>query len=312
MSGQAELVRELKALRKGRGLQGRVEERVGPVLRSACAVSEDDGLVAIRAKVASRLTELASHLPEDLRLAALAAFAINAEAHQPLYQDRVRWAAMRVDRDPRTVRRRVDEAIDLLAELATGSLDARPSSPADGWHTVSLAVAMVLDQPRPTVLERRRVVADQDGVSSLDLAVSLPAGCHDLSATVFYGGTLVDRGMEAADRWGYGLQLPRPLARGETWELAVLFRPAALRPCMVCVPRHFCELFDLRVRFGPDRPREVWALEGAFQRDASDASFRGRRCEVDAAGELHMRFHRLTPGMAYGAHWTEPVAKEPG
>jgi hypothetical protein len=302
---RTELVQELKTLRKGRGLQGKVEERVGPFLRSACSVSEDDGLMAIRAKVAGRLSELAAHLPEDLRLAALAAFAIAAEAHQPLYQDRVRWAARRVDRDPRTVRRRVDEAIDLLAELASGaSSTPAATSPADRWHTTSLAVAMVLDQPQPSVLEQRRVVADQDGLSSLDLAVSLPSGRDDLDVTVFYGGTLVDRGMEATDRWGYGIELPRPLARGESCEVAILFRPATLRPCMVSVPRHPCDQFDLRVRFGADRPREVWALDGAFQRDVSDSGYRGRRHEVDEAGELHLTFHHLTPGMAYGARWT--------
>ncbi|WP_410669598.1 hypothetical protein [Amycolatopsis sp. cmx-4-68] len=313
MSGRAELVQELKTLRKGRGLLGKVEERVGPVLRSACEVTEDDGLVAIRNKVSGRLTELASHLPDDLRLAALAAFAICAEARQPLYQDRVRWAAVKVDRDPRTVRRRVDEAIDLLAELATGSLRSPSPGPASGqWHTVSLSVAMVLDQPQPSVLEHRRIIADQDGLRSLDLAVSLPAGRRDLDVTVFHGGTLLDRGMEATDRWGYGLELPRALSRGESWEFTVLFRlasPSALRPYMVCVPRHACEVFDLRVRFGAEGPAEVRALEGAFQRDVSDPGYRGRRHPVDSAGEVHMRFRGLTPGLAYGARWTPDVTQ---
>ncbi|WP_328448586.1 MULTISPECIES: hypothetical protein [unclassified Amycolatopsis] len=303
---RSELVHELKVLRKGRGLQGRIEERVGPVLRSACDVTADDGLVVIRTKVAARLSELAEHLPEDLRLAALAAFAISAEARQPLYQDRVKWAATRVDRDPRTVRRRVDEAIDLLAELATGGRRGPAPSEKSRWHTAELRVAMVLDQPRPEILEQRRIVADQSGLRSLDLAVSLPAGREDLSVTVLYGGTLVDRGMEASDRWGYGLELPKPLSRGESWEVAALFRlpsAAALQPWMVCVPRHVCDSFDLRVRFGLEHPREVRALDGAFQRDVADPACGGRRLAVDSAGEVHLRFRGLTPGLAYGARW---------
>ena len=295
---RSELVRELKTLRKGRGLAGRIEHRVGPVLRSACEVSEDDGLVAIRTQVAGRLTELASHLPDDLRVAALAAFAICAEARQPLYQERVAWAAVRVDRDPRTVRRRVDEAIDMLAELASATSPA--ASPDSRWHTASLAVAVVLDQPSPSVLEQRRIVADQEGVRSLDLAVSFPAG---LSATVLYGGKLLDRGMEASDRWGYSLELPRPLSRGESCEVGVLFQLPSLWPHMVCVPRQPCDSFDLRVRFGPDHPREVRVLDGAFQRDVSDPGYRGRSHAVDPAGEVHLRFRRLTPGLAYGARW---------
>ncbi|MFG1638803.1 hypothetical protein ACGFMK_00810 [Amycolatopsis sp. NPDC049252] len=300
----AELVQELKILRKGRGLQGRVGERVGPFLRSACAVSADDGLVAVRTKVASRLSELAAHLPEDLRLAALAAFAITVEARQPLYQDRVRWAANRVDRDPRTVRRRVDEAIDLLAELAAGSPSPPPTpSSSDRWHTASLTVAVALDQPRPSVLEQRRIIADQDGLTALDLAISLPSGAEDLSVTVLYGGTLVDRGMEATDRWGYGLELPKPLSRGESCEVAILFRPPSLRPYAVSVPRHPCERFDLRVRFGAESPRDVRVLDGVFQSDVTDPGYRGRHHEADPVGEVHLQFQSLTPGLAYGARW---------
>ncbi len=302
MVERAELIQELKTLRKGRGLAGRVDDRVGPFLRTACSVSEGDGMVAIREKVSGRLSSLASHLPEDLRVAALAAFAISTEARHPLYQDRVRWAASLLDRDPRTVRRRVDEAIEVLAELASSS--PSPALSPDSWHTASLSVSLVLDQGAPLVLEQRRIVADRDGLTSLDLAVSLPAGRRDVSATVLYGGRLVDRGMEASDRWGFALALPRPLTRGESWESSVLFRlssPSALHPHMVCVPRQPCESFDLRVRF--DGQPEVRVLEGAFQRDVSDPAYRGRPHAVDPSGEIHLRFQRLTPGLAYGARW---------
>lgn len=309
MSGRTELVQELKSLRKGRGLlAGRIQDRVGPTLRSACAVTDGDGLVAVRQKVTSRLAELAEQLPADLRLAALAAFAIGSDARQPLYQDRIRWAADRVDRDPRTVRRRVDEAIDLLAELATGSPRDPVSGAAGHWHTRELRVAVVLDQPRPEILEQRRIVADQDGLRSVDLAVSLPTGRRGLDVTVFQGGTLVDRGMEASDRWGFSLALPKPLARGEVHDLAVLFRlpsESVPAPHMVCVPRHPCDLFDLRVHFGPDRPPEVRTLDGAFQRDVSDPGFVGRPHPIGPAGELHVRFQHLTPGLAYGARWDQ-------
>ncbi|GAB3134740.1 hypothetical protein GCM10027258_06120 [Amycolatopsis stemonae] len=295
---RAELVQELKTLRKGRGLAGRIEDRVGPVLRTACAVSDGDGLVAIREKVSARLTEWASDLPDDLRLAVLAAFAICAEARQPLYQDRVRWAAQKMDRDPRTIRRRIDDAIEQMAEQAFSSAPPAVSS-ADCWHTTSLSVSLVLDEL--LVLEHRRITADQDGVRSVDLAVSLPAGRP--TATVLHGGTLVDRGMETPSRWGYGLELPRPLSRGESWECAVLFRPPSLWPFLVSVPRQPCDRFDLHVRFGSDAPSEVWAVDGAFQRDVTDPRYRGRREPVDPSGEVHLRFRALTPGLAYGTRW---------
>ncbi|EOD66812.1 hypothetical protein [Amycolatopsis vancoresmycina] len=279
---RAELVRELKSLRKGRGLQAsRLPDRVGPVLRTACAVSEADGMVVIRAKVTARLSELSTHLPEDLRVAVLAAFAITAEARQPLYQDRVRWAASRVDRDPRTVRRRVDEAIELLAELAVGSpVAASPGS----WHTASLTLALA----ESSLFEQHRVVADQDGLRSFSLATGGADGM------VLYGGTLSEGTVE----------LPRPLSRGETWEFAAVFK-AQPGSNLVYVPRDRCEVFDLRVRFGKEGPPEVLTLDAAFERDIADPGYRGRLERVDSVGEVHLQFRHLTPGLVYGARWTE-------
>lgn len=314
MDGRTELVRELKSLRKGRGLfGGRVEERIGPSLRAECGVSDGDRLVAIRQKVAARLTELAEHLPADMRLATLAAFAINAEARLPLYQDRVDWAAARIDREARTVRRRVDEAIQQLADLATGAAPGPADEPVDNWHTTELHVAATLDQARPEILERRRIIAGQDDLREVDLAVSLPLKRHELAADALYGGSLLDRGMEASGRFGFTLVLPHPLSRGDFHDFAVRFRlpaPDAMRPHLVCVPRRPCDLFDLRVRFDRDQaPAQVRLLDGAFQHDVTDPWYRGRRYPVDRAGEIHMRFRQLTPGMAYGARWTaEPMS----
>jgi hypothetical protein len=306
MSGQIELVQELKTLRKGRALfAGSIEDRVGPSLRAACGITDGDGLLAIRQKVATRLTELSDQLPDDLRLVTRAAFAIEVEARHPLYQERVRWAAMRSDRDPRTVRRRVDEAINQMAELAaSGAPDTRAVAAIGHWHTTELRLAVALDRPEPEVLEQRRIVADKDGVRELDLAVSLPVTRRDLEVTVFYGGTLKDRGMESSDRVGFTLLLPKALSRGEPYDFAMRFRLPTVRPHMVCVPRHPCDLFDLRVRFPRNRvPPRVWTLQGIFQRDITDPTCQAIQHKVDSTGELHMRFLHLTPGLAYGARW---------
>ncbi|WP_410595368.1 hypothetical protein [Amycolatopsis sp. lyj-23] len=281
---RADLVSELKSLRKGRGLQAsRLPERVGPCLRAACAVSEADGMMTIRDKVSGRLSELSLQLPEDLRVAVLAAFAITAEARQPLYQDRVRWAALRVDRDPRTVRRRVDEAIELLAELA---MSAPPGAPPGTYHTAALTVAVVTEES--CVFEQHRVSADEDGVGSFALAIPAAKGL------VLYGGTLTEGTVE----------LPTPLRRGESWEFAAVFTVEP-ESQLVYVPGHRCEVFDLRLRFGKEAPPEVLALDGAFERDVPDPGYRGRKLQVDAAGEVHLQFRHLTPGLAYGARWTD-------
>jgi hypothetical protein len=308
VTAHKELVDELKTLRKGRGLlAGSIDERVGPAVRGACDVSDGDGLAVIRHKVTTRLSELSEQLPDELRVATLAAFAIGPEPRHALYQDRMNWLARKADRDPRTVRRRVDDAIKQLADLALSEPRDRAGDPADRWHTTQLHVAVAMDRPRPEVLEQRRIVADQDGLRELDLAVSLPVTRRELEVTVFYGGALRDRGMEASDRLGFTLTLPKPLARGESYDFAMRFRlptARAMRPHLVCVPKRPCDVFDLRLRFARDDvPLRVGHLQGAFQRDVTDPVCHGTPHPVDKAGEVRMRFRHLTPGLAYGARW---------
>src|SRR5689334_6684299 len=130
------LVRELKTLRKGRGVHaGRIVDKVGAGLAAACGITRADGPAAARQKLVTRLTELVEQLPEDLQLAARAAFGLIPDVRHPLYQERVGWVASMIDRDARTVRRRVDEAVDQLAELAVTT--ARRDD--GGWHTAELS-----------------------------------------------------------------------------------------------------------------------------------------------------------------------------
>jgi hypothetical protein len=303
MNAYADLVRELKSLRKGRGvLAGRIGDRVGPTLRATCGVSEGDAPGAIRRKVSARLSELAGRLPADLRLATLAAFAIDAEARLPLYQDRVHWAAVRMERDPRTVRRRVDEAINHLAELAADVPRSRPGGPPGGWRTTELHTVLTLDRPLPEVIERHRVVADRDGLRELSLTPPRPLDRPGLDVRVLYGGTLVARPGPTPT-----LALPSSVDGGGSHDFAIRFRPPAahvLRSYFVHVPWHPVDLLDLRVRFGgTSTPPRVWVLDGAHWHDGADRADRGHRHPVDRAGEIHVRFRHLMPGLAYGVRW---------
>jgi len=307
----ADLVAELKMLRKGRGIfVSRIDERIGPSIREVCDVTAADGPVVIRQKITRWLENLVTELPNDLRVAVLAAFAICPDARMPLYQDRVGWAAKELDRDSRTVRRRVDDGILQLAQLATvrRSSAPRPGRAAEfGWHTGEVRVMLALDRPRPEAVEIRRIVADRDDLTELDLPVTLAApDAGEFDIDVFYGGTLVDRGMESSARHGFALQLHRPLARGETLEFALHYRlpKRSMPPYFVCVPKRPCGTFDLRIRF--DRtmpPQQVWLLRDAFERDVEDPVRSGDPRPVDSSGEVHAVFHNLIPGLTYGVRW---------
>lgn len=317
----AELVEEMKALRRGRGiLEGRIEDRIGPALRVACGVPEGSSPTEVRRVVAHRLTDFADQLPDDLRNAVLAAFAMLPETRQRFYQERVRWVAGRMERDERTAQRRINEAFTHLAELAVATLTTRVDESfgelGPAWYTEKLRVSVALDQASTEAFEWRRVVSNRDGLAEVDLAFTLtqspnlngePIDPTQTNIAMLYGGTLMPRETATARRLSFSIVLPRPLDRGERTEFALRFQAPegqAIQPHYVCLPREQCKLFDLRVRFDRERlPRTVWQLARTFHSDLDNPAITGTKVELDAAGELHLRFEDLAPGFAYGARW---------
>jgi len=325
-----DLFTEIIALRRGRGMiDSRIDDRVGSALRVVCGVADSSSPGEVRRLVSARLTELADQLPQDLRYAALGAIALLPDARQPFYQDRIRWVAVQIDRDERTVRRRADDAFRQLARLAVAELGAISTSndltndQGPAWYTEELRVALVLDEPNPTAFEVRQIVSNQDGLDEIDLAFTLtappdlgakPVDPARLNIAMLYGGRLVTRDMASARRFLFSVMLGRPLERNQRAEFALRFQvPAgqAMQPHYVCVPRERCELFDLRVRFDQEQlPSAVWQLAKTFQSDLDDPASHGTKVELDTNGELFLRFADLAPGFAYGASWDTAPSPE--
>jgi hypothetical protein len=316
------LVAELKKLRRGRGIGDvDVDEHIGPTLRMVCGVT-DESPASVRDKVAARLSEWAQPLPEDIAVPVLAAFAVLPDAQQPFVQNRARWAGERIGRDERTVRRRIDEGITRIAELAVAehlnvrSLD--PDGPSKQWHTEELRALLDLDQATPEAFEFRRIVAGRDNLREIDLAVTLTGSAAGdesadpvlLDMDVLYGGTLVRRKMESTRRYGLSLALPRALAKEERHDFAVRFRVQGdgepLQPHFVCVTEQGCDLLEIRVKFPEKKPQtSVWRLTRAFQGELDDPARRGDPVPVDGANELRVEFRRTEPGFAYGVQWDD-------
>jgi hypothetical protein len=313
-----ELVAELKTLRKGRGIQApHILDRIGPAIRAICGISENDDAASVRQKVAARLRDLSARLPPDLQIGVTAAFGLDETLHTPFYKDRLRWAEGELERNTRTVRRRIDDAIVQLAELAVHRLgsngQANHPQPNSRWYNAEIRQALVLDQTAAHALEQRRIVADEDGLVELDLALTVPApdaaapaGALDVAIDVIYGGRLLARRMESTDRIGYRLMLPRPLRLGDEHEFALRALPGQeLAPHFVCLPRHRCDRCEVRVRFAPDRPpTRLERLNGVFQRDIVDPNSTAEPVGLDPCGEIRELFTNLTPGLAYGVRWT--------
>ncbi|WP_410660569.1 hypothetical protein [Amycolatopsis sp. lyj-112] len=313
----ADIGAELKLLRRGRGISApQISERIGPALRAIFQISDHENNAAIRQKASEGLLTLTSALPDDLRVAVLAAFALHEQAQNAFYQDRVRRVASLLGRDDRTARRRIDEGIEHLAILAMDAAQARePVRPSRMWHTQELRVAVALDQQTAEAFEFRRIVADSDNISELDLAMTLASRTseggntqEDVKIDVFHGGRLTTRAMESSERIGLGLQLPKALERGERHDFTLRIRALLQHTHFVCVPRHPVDLFDLHIRFALPVTVQVVQLDRVFQDDVRDGDTSGLQLTPDVAGEVHVRFRGLAPGFAYGVRWSATSA----
>jgi hypothetical protein len=318
-----ELLDELKALRKGRGVHtGKISEHVGPGLREMCGIASADGEEAIRRKLTHRLAALVQELPGDLALAVQAALGLHPAAQQPFLGDRVQWLADQLNRDRRTARRRLDDGLVRLAQAAAGPATTAPpvdNNTDDGWYVADFHALLRLDQPTPEAIERRGIVAERDGIDSIDALITLPrdptdrSGQHDLLMEVLYGATLVRKEHDADSQFRFTLKLPGTLRAGERHEYAVLFRipdNQLMRTHYVFYSPRRCDLFDLRIRYHPDRrPEEIWRVNETFHR-ALDGPPSGDQLCLDPVGELHLEFRGLRPGFGYGARWTKPASRE--
>jgi len=205
----ADLRTALGRLIRGRGLNTvGIEAQVGVAL--AREITGDPSRTEVsRSDLAAWIARRSAALPPDLRLAAEAAFGLHPDARHRFLAERLEWLAQRFERDRRTARRRVDEALRLLAEPTSRSaspaspgrdgtegVPARPELPdapndrgpadargpadggepadADGWYVAGVSALIRLDKPVVAVVEDRVIVATTDRLNVVTVAASLP------------------------------------------------------------------------------------------------------------------------------------------
>jgi hypothetical protein len=111
---------ELRRLTWGPGVRSAlIDTRLGPHLRAAWDIAPDASPLTISAVASQHLRALSARLPGNLPTAALTAFGLHPDVQDHSLERRTLWLASRLDRDPRTARRRIDTAIDLLARDIT-------------------------------------------------------------------------------------------------------------------------------------------------------------------------------------------------
>lgn len=317
----AELVTELKSLRKGRGLDAPdIASRVGPALRAAFGLAQDDNSAELREKLTSGLKALVERLPDDLAQAVSMAYGLTDGSRTRLYGERVDLLAQQIGRDVRTASRRVDDGLKVTAEAAVARLGRtrhEPPAPSTPWRTTTLRTSVVLDRDVAEVYEMRRITALVSGLAEVVLEVSIPAPPSwdgvtppdDPGIIVLYGGTLHARLSHSSSRIAFALALARPLELGDEHDFFVCIRfsgKRAMGPFYMCTPSFPCELFDLHVRFRNDRlPRSIWKVNGLRMSEVSDRAAPREPIETDAAGEVSVKFKELTPNLSFGIAWDE-------
>lgn len=314
LTGSAELANELKTLRKGRGLQApKLADQVGPMLRELCGVGRNENAAAIREKLSARLRNLSDRLPDDLRLAVTIALALHPDTQQQFLQDRVQFLADLQKRDVRTIRRRMDEGFDLLAEMATKPSESTGGGSGQAWYIQRMEAILRLDKLSPECFERRTIVAEWEGLEKIQAMLTLPKDQddtgeqHDLNAELYFGATLANTYRKTVNRFALELDLPKPLGIGERHEYGIVWRvpdDQPMRTHYVFFPDRRCEEFQLRIRFDAKQvPSTIWQVEEVFHRDVDDKRPTEAILHVDGAAELNLTFNQLLPGHGYGAQW---------
>jgi hypothetical protein len=310
----SQIASEIRQLRKGRGIRARdLPQRVGPYLRELIGDSRDDA-GDLRRSLSNELRKCAANLPEDLRLAVLASLAL-VEDTRPMehFGDRVTWLAERVSRNERTVLRRIDHAENLLAEEVSTELATRRGrvvSSANGWYLDEFRTVLRLDTPTPESHERRRIVSTRSGLSEVMAWLDVPREAGqprmNLEAEVLVGGRLVRKAAPDGHRHAFFIELPAPLAAGDSHEYELILRVPPgepMRPHYIFTPEYQCNAFDLTVRFDLTRPPSwVRVVSGETVR-TFDHGQPGQVVSLNGAGEAHVRFGHPVMYLGYGLQW---------
>lgn len=227
----------------------------------------------------------------------------------------MQWLAEELQRDIRTVRRRVDEAIRSAEALAGAAASAGGEYAPSGWYLARFRVVLRMDGAVPTALEERSIVSTLEGLAEVLISTSVPRTQATLSAeqrvdlAVLYGGAIARCERASATYFRHFIALPHPLVKGEVHDLGVAVTIPAdqpMNPRYSIQPLRRCDEFDLRIRFGEARrDLVVWNLDGIPSGMADDYRESSAVVHLDPTGEIHLKYHYLRSGLVYGIRWEE-------
>ena len=309
-AGSNGLAREISALHRGRGLRDpRLSDRVGPTIRAALHVDDAAPDFEVRDRVVAALRSAARTLPGDIQRAFLLASAL--ESDRPTLAERLDEAAAALDRDPRTVRRRLAQADSAVALVLERGARQQPAM-EDAWYIESMSSHVDISEDEARTRATKVIVPTQGGLRRISERISLPNAPRDLAPqhhpriAITAGGHLAQVRHQGSV-WSYDIDLDNPLAVGIQQEIIPqidLPLRSMLAPVLIMVPIRPCRHFDLTIEFGtPANAESVWLVDGEYPTALADEPNADTLVEIPASGSLTARFSGLRAGLAYGLRW---------
>jgi hypothetical protein len=311
------MISELQQLRRGHGLHSQdLMFRVGPQLKRICDLDSLATLGERRDRLVLRLGDSVKGLPDDLRLAVQAAFALPPADQSRFLRERMLWLGRQFDRDPRTAMRRVESGLALLAERLLADQRDGPAKEdvyaPEGWFVDSFRATLMMHVDPVQLIETRRVSSTRNGLEQITVSWSIPADTPEalagLRVDMLYGGELrSDEETSTSTFWSGQVHLPQALNAGDQHEFQVRVTslPRQLfRPYYVLTPFRRCDEFILRAKFDQsDPPAQIWTLDGVPFQLLDENQPVGMVLEPDPVGEVESHFHDLRQGLSYGLRW---------
>lgn len=302
---KGELKAELARLRKGRGIgRAGLLAALGPLLHDILGVTPHTAEEEVRTRLLTLLNGESSGLPSDLRLLVQAAFGITSS--HPLLHERLADVGSLLQRDARTLRRRLSDADELLADRIALRYAPREGLVKPGFHWVSYHFDIDVSTPSPVFVSTRTLVATVDQLTEIGEVVSIPVvgDSESLQVEGLSGCTYIGRDNLSATSWRLRFSLPRPIALGETYDTVVRFTwPGRdwIQPVAAIVPMRPVDRFGVSASFGSPRTcATAWVLNGTLPTALADPS----PDQMITTDSYDVEFDDLLLGHAYGIAWT--------
>ncbi len=300
------LANDLAALHRGRGLR-RPTIEPGPALREALQLSQVEDPVAVRRRLVREFKAATASIAPDLRVVFLHACAISCQ--DATLRDRLARVAEVIDRDQRTVRRRLVQAN--LGVAGYLQHRARDPSSTEPLRVESMRSIMDLRGPAPVQTTYRTVRAAQPGITSFRdrFGIPHPPGRPlEPQLRVVAGGELEVLEQQSASVWGLQVRLDHVLDAEELHEIGIevtIPDRDLIRPYTVAVPLGPTRAFTATVHFGePPAATRAWAVDGLLPAALDDGVPTSRTFDPETTPDVTVDFTRLQLGLAYGLAWT--------